>query len=101
MSLSPRSTVYNGSRLASRTKKRPFCGAGFGPAAGVGQERRCRGVCEGTKRKEPYRRTAPIQDVVEPEPEHPQPDVVLGQVDQLAAGADLGQQEVTVGRPLL
>src|SRR4051812_9931568 len=42
-----------------------------------------------------------IQDVVEPEPEHPEPDVVLGQVRQLAAGADPGQQEVSVSRPLL
>jgi len=39
--------------------------------------------------------------VVEPEPEHPQPDVVLGQVHQFAASADPGQQEVSVGRPLL
>ena len=36
---------------------------------------------------EPADRSA-IQDVVEPEPEHPQPDVVLGQVHQLAAGGD-------------
>jgi hypothetical protein len=40
-----------------------------------------------------------IQDVVEPEPEHPEPDVVLGQVHQLAAGADPGQHEVSVGTP--
>jgi hypothetical protein len=38
---------------------------------------------------------------VEPEPEHPAPDVVLGQIHQLAAGVDPSQQEVTVGRPLL
>jgi hypothetical protein len=36
-----------------------------------------------------------IQDVVEPEPEHPQPDVVLGQIHQLAAVVDPGQQEVS------
>jgi len=42
-----------------------------------------------------------IQDVVRAQPEHPQPDVVVGQVHQLAASADPGQQEVTVGRPLL
>ncbi len=54
----------------------------------------------GGMRHEPGDRSA-VQDVVEPEPEHPQPDVVVGQVHQLAAGADPGQHEVTVGRPLL
>jgi len=42
-------------------------------------------------------RVSAIQDVIEPEPEHPQRDVVVGQVHQLAAGGDPGQQEVTVG----
>jgi hypothetical protein len=42
-----------------------------------------------------------MQDVVEPEPEHPQPDIVLGQVHRLATGADPDQREVAAGRPLL
>jgi len=42
-----------------------------------------------------------VQHVVEAELEHPEPDVVFGRVHQLAAGAYPGQQEVTVGRPLL
>jgi hypothetical protein len=50
--------------------------------------------------RDPGDRSA-LQDVVEPEPEHPAPDVVLGQIHQLAAGVDPGQQEVTVGGPLL
>jgi hypothetical protein len=44
--------------------------------------------------REPADRSA-IQDVVEAEPEHPQPDVVLGQVYQLAAGADPGQEHAS------
>src|SRR5262249_27008275 len=36
-----------------------------------------------------------IQDVVEPKPEHPRPDVVLGQIHQLAASADPGQEHAT------
>lgn len=58
---------------------------------GAAKRSRLRGLDLGSSAS-PRDRSA-MPDVVEPEPEHPQPDVVLGQVHQLAASADPGQHK--------
>jgi len=50
---------------------------------------------------DPGRRSSAMQDVVKAEPKHPEPDIGLGQIHQLAAGGGPGQQEVPADRPLV
>jgi hypothetical protein len=61
----------------------------------AGEPSRRPGAITAALGREPPGDRSAVQDVVEPEPEHPEPDVVLGQVHQLAAVAGPGPEHAS------